>query len=190
MGRPDYTEESFLRHLFSPSKNAKPVGLRRSTLSARSWRSTGRSSRRVATYNKMSAVNQAALREAGARDMYLKGDISLAEVKRGLRRRAVDMQWARPTKAVPAREPRPAERPLTRKEMIERQVARHLKRTLASVPRPFNALKIDERVPTIPDEVIGYVPEWDYPQIKEAASVGSPFEIIEDGVRYNPFWYN
>lgn len=94
MARPKLTEESFLSHLFKPSKNPLPSGIRKSTLKGlKSHKKT-----RVNSWNKMPAKNQEILRRAGMKDSFLKGESTLVEARRRLRITAVEKGIAKPVR--------------------------------------------------------------------------------------------
>lgn len=184
MRRPILSDTSFLAHLFSPKKNPQPTGIRKKTLKGLK----GQSKSRVAAFNRMSPVNQELLKRSGLRDLYLRGDASLTDARRSVRPRAVEYGVARPLAA--NRPVLRVPRPMTHREQVNAQVARHIKRTLADSNKRFNAVKISERVPRIPDYIVEFVGDWDYHQISDAARKGSPFDVIEDGeITFNPFWY-
>lgn len=92
--RPALTEDSFLKHIFSPKKNAQPTGLRKRTLSGLK----GRKKARLTAWNKMPATNQAILDRTGNREAYLRGEVSIADAKRQLRLKAVDKGFVKPLK--------------------------------------------------------------------------------------------
>lgn len=187
MVRPNLSDESFLGFIFSPKKYQQPTGIRKRNLKGVKG---GRKKGRLAAFNRMSAANQEMLSRFGLRDSYLRGELSLGEARKAVRPRAVAAGVARP---LPGQESRPVvrvPRPLTRREQINAAVARHIKRTVVDAGKRFHGPSVDRRVTQIPDYIVEYVPEWDYQQISDAASTGSPFERIENGARFNPFWYN
>lgn len=184
LSRPELNQQTFLSHLFAPKKNPKPTGIRKTRLTGTRG---GRKKGRLAAFNRMSPLNQELLKQSGQREAYLRGDVSLTNARQQLRATAVTLGIARPPR-IP--QPPPALFVGTRRQHVEALVARHLKRTYAGAGKKYNARKIDERVPSIPDYVIDYVESWDYPELRQAASPGSPFEVIEGNARYNPFWYN
>jgi len=183
MPRPGYSTSSFLSHLFNPKRSPQPTGIRKVTLTGIRG---GRRKGRLAAFNRMSPISQQILKESGQRDAYLRGEATLGEARKQLRNRAVSMGLARPPRVPPV-----TVAP-SRRDAINRQVARHLKSTYAGAGKTFNGRTIDANVDNIPDYVIGQVDAWDYEQLKQASRQGSPFEYdrIEDGVRYNPFWYH
>lgn len=93
--RPKLSLDSFLKHVFSPSKNPLPTGLRKKTLSGLK----GRKRARLTAYNKMPAKNQRILDETGSRDAYLRGDMSLADARRMLREKAVSKGFVKPLRS-------------------------------------------------------------------------------------------
>lgn len=97
--RPRLTDESFLKSVFQPSKNAIPAGIRKSSVKSNG----GRKASRVRSYNGLSAQNQEILRRTGNRDQYLKGTVSLADAKRQLRQEAVKAHIVKPLGATTRR---------------------------------------------------------------------------------------
>src|SRR6476620_4696031 len=92
--RPTLNDNTFLAHLFAPKKHAQPTGLRKIALSG----SKNRSVKRLRSFNKMSAVQQATLTRAGLREQYLRGETTLAEARRSLRPQAISLGVARPVR--------------------------------------------------------------------------------------------
>lgn len=90
--RPPLSDSSFLAAVFSPKKNPVPTGLRKKKLSS----VTGRKPTRVKSYNSMPAINQRVLDETKQREAYLRGDVTIADAKRALRNKAVDLGIAKP----------------------------------------------------------------------------------------------
>lgn len=178
MARPRLTNESFLQYLFHPKRNPKPTGIRKTVLSGLQG---GRTKGRLAAFNRMSAPNQEMLRRSGLRDAYLRGEVKLSEARRSLRQTAVDLGIARP---LPARTVAP-----TRQQTVEALIARHIKDVLDANGKHYDSQMIDNNVGRIPGIVKPFVGQWDYQAIKDAASEGSPFERIENAIRFNPFWY-
>src|ERR1700754_1914508 len=103
--RPGLSDETFLAHVFKPSRNPKPTGLRKTTLKG----THNRSKKRLAAFNRMSAVNQHILSASGQREQYLRGEANLADAKRALRTKAVDRGIVKPLR-VRVRLVRPAQR--------------------------------------------------------------------------------
>jgi hypothetical protein len=185
MPRPLLTNASFLGFLFSPAKHPKPVGLRKQSVTGLRG---GRTKARVNAFNRMSAANQQLLKMAGLRDDYLRGNASLRDAKELLRPQAIGMNLARPS-----RTPQPAPRVpvvLSRRQQLDQMIARHIKVTVSHAGKKFNGPAVDQRVRRIPEFIASQVVTWDYDTIRDAASNGSPFDVIEDNVRFNPFWYN
>jgi hypothetical protein len=178
--RPTLSADSFLAHIFSPKKHAQPVGLRKTHLSGRQW-----NKRRLAAYNRMTAVQQETLKRAGTRDHYLKGESTLAEAKRKLRETAVQLGVAKPVRT---RTPKPA-RPLTRAERLDKLVADHLIRTIESAGKEVNLRTVNEEMPALDFEE-GML-RWSYGKIKYEGRKGSDYEYTgEDGRVHNPLWYH
>jgi hypothetical protein len=90
--RPPLSTESFLASVFRPSKNPRPVGLRKHTVA----NTTKRRTSRVRSYNRFDAVKQEILDRTGNREKYLRGEVSLADARQQLREDAVRRGIARP----------------------------------------------------------------------------------------------
>src|SRR4051812_49430576 len=182
MQRPILSDTSFLAHVFGPKRNPKPTGIRKS----KPLKGVkGQTKVRIAAFNRMSPVSQELLKRSGLKESYLRGQTTLSDAKRVMHAQAATLGLAKPGQPAVIRVPRP----LTRREQIDYQVARHIKITLAHSDKRFSPQGIDARVPHIPDYIVEHVKTWDYNQISAAAGTGSPFEIIEEGTRFNPFWY-
>jgi hypothetical protein len=179
--RPSLSDQSFLGYVFSPKKNPLPSGIRKSRLVGTQG---GRTKGRLAAYNRMSPANQELLKRAGTRDAYLKGEGTLADARRTLREKAVQLGIAKPLR------PRP---PKTGNFIIrtdlDKRVAGYLKQTLIDAGASINPRTIDANVPFIPDQVLPDVLGWDYGQIKYAARQGSEYVTVIDGKTRNLFWY-
>ena len=88
-----FSELELLTAVFKPSSKTSLPGLRRRTITGKSWKA----SRRTA-FNKMPAKNQEVLRRAGMQDSYLRGESTLAQAKAKLREKAVSAGIVKPTK--------------------------------------------------------------------------------------------
>lgn len=183
MARPILSDTSFLGYLFAPKKHEKPAGIRKVKLSGTKGRTKGR----LAAFNRMSSTNQELLKRAGLRDAYLRGDTTLVEARRSIRPQAVSLGIARPL-PLPTTTTRIAP-VLSRRQQIDLINARHIKRVVAGAGKKFNGPEVDRRVRFIPDDFVEDIRDWNYDQIRGAASNGSPFETIEENARFNPFWY-
>ncbi len=181
MKRPALSESSFLGHIFSPKKHALPTGLRKTTLKG----ARGTSKRRVAAYNKMSPVNQEILKRTGKRDAYLKGEGTLADAKRELRKVAVQLGIAKPTRTkLPALGTRTA-----LDEFVRRQIASNIIKQTRDADKNPNTDTVYQQIEYLdsPDKsMVG----WDYGHIKYAGRPGSEYETYVDGRLHNPFWYH
>jgi hypothetical protein len=176
--RPPLTDKSFLGFLFSPKKNPLPSGLRKTTLTGLKG---GRNKRRLTAFNRMNPVSQEALKRAGLRDAYLRGEATLADAKKALRPRAVAFQVARPVKArgvVPGT-----------RTSLDRMIEARFKDKVRDAGRRVNQQTVKAQ--------IGYLsPErdmltWDYGRFKYAGRKGSEYEVVdEEGITHNPFWYH
>lgn len=182
--KPPFSLRTFLAALFKPASNPAPSGIRKKRLTGLKG---GRKRSRLTAYNAMKPVNQRMLEEAGQRDAYLRGEVSLSDVRRSLRDRAVDLGIAKPARR-PVQQ-QAAKAPLSREAQVRAQVATYLNRTLRVSGRHTNTATIAKYSPRIPDYVILDVPTWDAGQIAHAASRGSIFDVVEAGVVSNPFWY-
>ena len=177
--RPPLSEQSFLAHLFGPKRNPQPSGIRRTSLTGLKG---GRKSARLASFNRMSPVNQELLKQAGLRDAYLRGDAKLSDAKAALRPRGIQLGVAKPLRGG-----RP--NPVNRMTLDER-VALHLKSTIRAEQRLVNEFTVDRNVRFIPSDVLPEVEHWDYGQIKWAGRPESEYEFIDQGHKRNPFWYH
>lgn len=90
--RPALSDASFLAHIFSPSKNPKPTGLRHRILKG----SKGQRKARINAYNKMPAEKQAVIDRSGMRDRYLKGEVTYTDSKKALRESGVQQGLVKP----------------------------------------------------------------------------------------------
>lgn len=182
--RPTLTDESFLAYLFRPSKNEKPTGLRKRSLKG----SKGHSKARLRSYNRMSAVNQAVIDRSGQRDAYLKGEVSFLNLKGQLRQQAVSKRIAKAPRQ--RRKSTPTQQPLFKETPLDRLVQAHLQRTLNAEGRPFNQQESDKQIVYMQTDDGHDALTWDYGRIRYAGRAGSEYEVVEDGVRHNPFWYH
>jgi hypothetical protein len=179
--RPSLSEQSFLGHVFSPKKNPKPAGIRKTTLTGVKG---GRTKGRLNAFNRMSPTNQELLKRAGMREQYLKGEVKLGDAKAALRPKAVSLGVARPGR------PRPGSIRAVIRTPLDARVAAHLKHVVRSAGRPLNTASVDKNVRFIPDDVLPDVETWEYGQVRYAGRPGSEYEVTSDGKPYNPFWYH
>jgi hypothetical protein len=177
---PSLSDRTFLGHLFSPKRNPKPTGLRKTSLTGLRG---GRNKARLAAYNRMDPVKQELLKRAGMRDQYLRGEATLAEAKRALRPQAIQLGVAKPVR-------RRGPIQVVIRTPLDARVAAHLKYVIRSENKPLNPFAVDRNVGFIPDDVLPDVETWDYGQIKWAARTGSEYETVIDGHQSNPFWYH
>lgn len=177
--RPSVTDTSFLAHIFSPKKAAKPTGLRKGkALKVTS----GRKSARVSSYNKLTAVQQEILNRAGLRESYLRGETTLAEAKRTLRPQAVSAGVAKPTR----QRGQQIRRTITPLDIMVRN---HFARTMREANRPVNPITITKEFEYL-DEPSEEMLGWEYGEFKYAGRTGSEYEVFVDGQKHNPFWYH
>jgi hypothetical protein len=177
--RPSLNDNSFLSHLFGPKRNPQPTGLRKVTLTGiRGGRTRGR----LAAFNRMNPVSQEALKRAGLREQYLRGEVALGDAKKSLRQKAVQLGVARPIKPKPLK--------YTIRTSLDARIAAHLKTEVRAAGKPLNEQSVDINVRLVPDDITTDVVTWDYAQIKHAGRKGSEYETVIDGHQRNPFWYH
>ncbi len=177
--RPALSEESFLKHLFSPAKNPLPTGLRARKLVA----TPGRSKARVAAYNRMSAKNQEILRRSGMRESYLKGDASITEAKKALRGQAVEKGFAKRLKGA-------IKRTVTaRRRSLDEFVASRIVRGLRDKGKEPNVATIVRNVEYLPDDVYDRANTLTGDDIIRYAT-DSGNVITVDNRTFNPLWYH
>lgn len=173
--RPALTEDSFLRHLFSPKKNPLPTGLRKRALAF----SKGRTKARVASYNRMSAANQELLKRSGQRDAYLRGEATLTDARKSLRNTAVGKGIAKPLKTA-----KKALLPAT-----PDSVADHVIREFSQAHVEFNATKLRNNIEYMPEADKRMILKAKVDKIKQYAGDKSKDIIYSDGEKRNPLWY-
>lgn len=178
--RPTLNDESFLRFLFSPKKNQKPTGLRARSLVPGKGRAKGR----VASYNRMSAVNQEMLKRSGQRDAYLKGEISLAEARKSVRQTAVDRGFARP---LPGMQPRRTA--TARRRNLDAFVASRIVHGLRGEGRNPRVATVVRNVQWLPDDVYDRVDQMSGRDMI-AYATDNDNEILIGGKKFNPLWYH
>lgn len=183
--RPALSEDSFLKHLFSPKKNLLPTGIRKRPITTTAGRIKGR----VAAYNRMSATSQEILRRSGLRDAYLKGTVTLPNARKVLRDTAVSKGIAKPLRGrtTPVKGP-----------SLDGMVAMHVATTLAKYGKLVDQ-KFYHRVPFIPPELKPEVLKWDASQIRAYGGNTGPEYFARDtdgelvyidGHEFNPLWYH
>jgi hypothetical protein len=174
--KPQLSEDSFLGHLFAPSKNPLPSGLRHRSLKGLK----GQSKSRVAAFNRMSPSSQEVLKRSGMQGQYLAGDATLADAKRGLRQVAVSKGIAKPSK----------QPTYTPGRTLDDQIAGYVYRSLTTIAqRPVvNYNKIRQRVPHLPDDIKPKVLKWTPGKIRAYAGNHDNVVII-NGKEFNPLWY-
>lgn len=174
MPRPALTDATFYAHIFSPSKNPKPTGLRKRTLAG----PKGSRKARVNAYNRMPAEKQAVVDKAGFRDRFLRGEATYTDARRALREQAVKAGIVKPVKPR-----RPKQPPTT---LYNQALIQHLKdegldqRPLwneDSTLRRYARLDRSEKRPVL---------QADRATIRRRAT-DSSYEN-EDGI--NPYWYH
>lgn len=185
MGRPAFTEISFLAHVFKPSKNPRPTNLRKTTLKPMKGRKTAR----VNAYNKMDSVKQYILKLSGKKDQYLAGDISFIDAKRQLRTKAVDHNIVRPLRT---ERRNPASR--SRQTDLLERIADNVWRQVHG--RPYTRRgAIDHNIETYLTDPTEDMTGWTYDDIAGAATTvgpdGKSYKVFDAfGQAHNPFWYH
>jgi hypothetical protein len=177
--RPALTEDSFLKHLFSPRKNLLPTGLRKRPVAF----SKGRTKARVASYNRMNAKSQEVLRTAGLKDAYLRGDASLTDARKGLRSKAVEKGFAKPLRQAKQAVAK------TSRGNIDTAVAAHIVHALKKANFIPNIGRIHNSVPFMPEEDKDKALRFTSAQIRAYAGDSTKLVTI-DGEQRNPLWYN
>lgn len=94
MRRPALNDATFLAHIFSPSKNPRPTGLRHRILKG----AKGQRKARINAYNKMPAEKQAVIDRSGNREKYLRGEVTYTDSKRSLRQSGVQAGHLKPVR--------------------------------------------------------------------------------------------
>ena len=174
MNRPKLSEESFLRHLFSPAKHPLPTGLRQTKLVG----TKGRSKLRLAAYNRMSAKNQEVLRLSGMREQYLQGRATIADARRSLRTIANYKGYRKPRRAVQ-----------TATSDIDALNAGHLYRSMSMAQKGVDERAIIRNIKYLPEGDKPGFRKWTDMQIRAYAA--SDDNIVEvNGRRLNPLWYH
>lgn len=177
--RPSLTEDSFLRHLFSPKKNPLPTGLRARAIAF----TKGRKKARVASYNRMSAKSQELLKRSGLRESYLKGEASLSDAKAVLRNTAVNKGFARPSRT-------PKATTISRSSSLDVAVAAHVIRELRDSGRHVNPDHVHRNVRFLPEDVKDQARKWGVGQIRAyAGDESNRVEVDFQDAPYNPLWY-
>jgi hypothetical protein len=177
--RPALSEDSFLKHLFSPKRNPLPTGIRKRAIAF----TAGRSKARVASYNRMSGASQEMLRRANLRDAYLNGQVSLADAKKSLRNIAVGKGFAKPLRLRQAPPPR-----LNRSDLDMRN-AGYIVRTLRSAGiENVNVGRVYHHTPYLPEPVAKGITRWSAGMIRAYAGNNANAIIINDEP-VNPLWY-
>lgn len=173
--RPKLSDESFLGHLFSPSKTPLPSGIRKTKLKGL----TGQRKTRVAAFNRMTPFKQELLKRSGTRDSYLRGETTLADAKRTLRPKAIAKGLARPLR--------------TAKTIItdlDKRIARYLITKLSDDGIQVNVQTIAEENEYLGANADEGMLRWDTGRLKYAGRSGSEYEVYDNGRKHNPFWYH
>ncbi len=175
--RPALSEDSFLKHLFSPKRNLLPTGIRKRALAF----TAGRSKARVAAYNRMSATSQEILRRSGTRDAYLAGTSTLADARKALRSTAVEKGFARGVKA--------RVKAASRDTHLDDRVASYIARQLIDAGKQISYPVLRKNIVIAPQDELAGMIHWDAARITAYGSDGSK-TIIIDAKERNPLWYH
>jgi hypothetical protein len=178
--RPALSEDTFLKHLFSPKKNPLPTGIRKRALKV-GPASRGYKTGRVAAFNRMSAANQELLRRSGQEAAYLKGTGSLKDARATLRGTAVSKGIARPIR-------QKTQTQSFEGRSLDDRVAMHVIQTLRKEHYNVNQGRVYTRVPYMPEEDKVKAQKFSIGQIRAYAGDGTKVIIIEDQ-SFNPLWY-
>ena len=179
MNRHKLSEESFLKHLFSPAKNPLPTGLRRSKLVGTKGRVKGR----LASYNRMSAKSQEILRSSGLRDKYLAGEASLGDAKKTLRVKSVEKGWSKPLK------PKATPASTHALDTLDKLNAGYIIRTLITAGKEVHQPTVVRNSARLPVGDKLQVRKWDYNRIA-AYAASADNNVVIDGKSVNPLWYH
>lgn len=191
--RPRLSFETFLAHVFKPSKNKQPTGLRRTTLTG----FKNRRKARVNAFNRMDSVKQNILTYAGKREQYLRGEVTFMDAKRSLRSDAVQRGITRPLKT-------PYPTGVTTPDDLKRRIADILwQKTRPQVPTAYQRQKgltpasqedIRANVDRYLDEPETEMLTWDMGTFQTAARGhevnGRRYLVFEGPAEHNPFWYH
>lgn len=174
MIRPKLSEESFLRHLFSPAKNPLPTGIRQTKLIGTKGRVKGR----LAAFNRMSPKSQEILRQADMRESYLSGQASLTEAKRALRLRANHKGYRKPRYAVK-----------TPTSDIDAANAGYLYRAMSMAQKGVDYRQIQRNIKHLPAGQKPGFQTWSDAKIRAYASNDENI-VVDNGRHINPVWYH
>lgn len=199
MARPRLSLSSFLAHVFAPKKNPQPTGLRRSTLKP----TAGRRRARVNAFNKMTTVKQQILSYSGAREQYLRGEVTFTQAKQSLRNDAVERSIVKPLRREYGT---PNPRTFVGRTEMKRRIADNVwNKTKDLEPNSYQARRGQRRAnkQRIYNNIFDYledsdiVPEmmtWDVGDIQMAAKGyevnGKRYVIWQDNAERSPFWYH
>jgi len=199
MARPRLTDDSFLAHVFSPKKNARPVGLRKTSLAV----TKGRRKARVNAFNRMDAVKQAILGRSGAREQYLRGEITFTDAKRSLRNSAVEKRIVKPLRRKYG--PSGPTNFRTQTELKRRIADMVWNYTKELEPTPYQSRRGLRRATRetieyniehfLPDDAEPEILEWNFGDVQSAArgyEVNGRRYVVFEGTsnERNPFWYH
>lgn len=177
--RPSLSEDTFLKHLFSPRKNPLPTGIRKRDVSY----SKGRSKARVNAFNRMSVTNREALKQSGMREAYLRGETTLRDARTALRGTAVQKGYARPVTGT-ASPTAPAVA-----GSLDSIVTGHVVRELRKAGLHPNPQKLRKRIPHMTNAEKRRVEKMSAAEMRAYASDSDNMIEIDDEP-VNPLWYH
>lgn len=194
MALPRLNLNTLLAHIFGPKRNPKPAGLRAVKLKGLRG---GRKAGRLAAFNRMDPVNQEMLKRSGDREEYLKGNKTLAEIKKGIREQAVELGLAKPPRTPkPEIGPPSKESPLVFEQFTRDVAAQLMIDRLRTGGVPHNEAGIRKRAQRLTEiqvrRIIQAANAVDgVMRIKTLASksYNDDPELYIKG-EYNAFWYN
>lgn len=180
--RPPLSDSTFLAAVFHPKTSPIPVGLRKRKLTS----VASRKATRVKSYNSMSAVSQRILDETKQREAYLRGDITIADAKRVLRNKAVDLGIAKPLR------PKVTHKPTAVRAVDKRtRVLDHMWRQLTGTTtrNKVNIMALRKGTLHMSPDQLSRALAMTGADLKDAArDEEEEIEIVE-GKKLNPFWY-
>jgi hypothetical protein len=176
MRRPALSDASFLAHIFSPSKNPKPTGLRHRLLKG----SKGQRKARINAYNKMPAEKQAVIDRSGKRESYLRGEVTYTDSKKALRESAVRQGILKPV-----RQKRPKISP--GQQVYDDAVVEHLKDVGLDTQPRWDENKVRGRLAVTGKTIKRDILISDRAHIRrQAKKRADEFEDYD----FNPWWYH
>lgn len=179
--RPTLNDSSFLAAVFHPKKSPIPTGLRKSKIAS----VANRKASRVKSYNAMSALKQKVLKDSGQREAYLRGDATLADAKRALRSKAVNLGIVKaPKSKAPSR--------VVRSLPSEDAVVQHMYTQLTGghVNGRVNVGTLRKHSKLMRQDQLSRVMSMMRQDIRNAGNDPSEKVVTSEGKEINPFWYH